>query len=141
MCWDLSYGQLLKINQKKIPETDSIFKSTHAINTKADRSSDILRISLDAKASVNIGDFSRRGRSRIPGITGYDHDFKITSSLIPFGILLPKHDDLFLYFARNRITSDFIVDVLIQWWETNKERFEKIKTLVINLDNGHDCNS
>jgi transposase len=141
MLWDLNCEQLAKINQKKVPETDVIFKSTHSINAKADASDDVLRISLDAKASINIGDFSRGGQSRVPGITGYDHDFKITDALIPFGILLPKYDDLSLYFSSNKITSDFIVDVLIQWWETNKDRFKKITTLVINLDNGPDCNS
>ncbi len=33
-------------------------------------------------------------------------------------------------------TSDFIVDCLEQWWNTNKERYAHIRQLVINLDNG-----
>jgi len=31
---------------------------------------------------------------------------------------------------------DCLVDRLVQWWESVKERFSHIKTLVINVDNG-----
>ena len=34
------------------------------------------------------------------------------------------------------MTSDCLVDRLTDWWETVKERFAQITTLVINLDNG-----
>jgi len=34
-----------------------------------------------------------------------------------------------------------LVDRLIQWWETIKDRFPDVKTLVINLDNGPENNS
>ena len=34
------------------------------------------------------------------------------------------------------MTSDCLVDRLVDWWETVKERFAQITTLVINLDNG-----
>jgi hypothetical protein len=137
----LSYEPSAKTNQKKIPETDAIFKSTHALNEKADRSDKMLRISIDAKTSVSLGDFSRGGQSRVAGITGCDHDFKGTESITPFGILLPKHNDLSLYFASNKVTSDFIVDTLTHWWVANRGKFEKVTTLVINLDNGPDCSS
>ncbi len=33
-------------------------------------------------------------------------------------------------------TSDFIVDCLNLWWDTNKGKYIKIEELVINLDNG-----
>lgn len=104
-------------------------------------SDNVIRLSIDAKASINIGDFSRGGNSRVPNITGYDHDFKELYSLIPFGILAPRFDDLSLYFAKDKITSDFIVDVLIDWWKANRSKFPNVDTLVLNLDNGPDCNS
>jgi len=36
---------------------------------------------------------------------------------------------------------DCLVDRLIDWWETLKERFSHIKTLLINLDNGPESHS
>ena len=43
--------------------------------------------------------------------------------------------------ARSKITSDFIVDRLEQWWQEVRLRFLKVKTLVINLDNGPENHS
>jgi|SRR5437016_14618572 len=36
---------------------------------------------------------------------------------------------------------DCLVDRLVDWWETLKERFSHIKTLLINLDNGPESHS
>jgi transposase len=99
-----------------------------------------LRISIDAKATVHIGPFSRRGRSRTK-TKAADHDFKPKATLTPFGIFLPEHDDLWLYMARSKITSDFIADRLEQWWQEVRLRFLRVKTLVINLDNGPENHS
>ena len=43
--------------------------------------------------------------------------------------------------TRAKITSDFIVDRLEQWWEGVQLRFLRVKTLVINLDNGPEDHS
>ena len=43
-------------SSKKIPETDEIFKNLKEVNARADSSTDELRISFDAKASVKIGE-------------------------------------------------------------------------------------
>jgi transposase len=99
-----------------------------------------LRISIDAKATVHIGPFSRRGRSRTK-TKAADHDFKPEATLSPFGIFLPEHDDLWLYMAYSKITSDFIADRLEQWWQGVRLRFLRVKTLVINLDNGPENHS
>jgi transposase len=61
--------------------------------------------------------------------------------LTPFGIFLPEHDDLWLYMARSKVTSDFIVDRLEQWWQEVRLRFLGVKTLVITLDNGPETHS
>nr|QNO45517.1 hypothetical protein ACCMMBFF_00006 [Methanosarcinales archaeon ANME-2c ERB4]QNO47862.1 hypothetical protein DJFEGNLO_00016 [Methanosarcinales archaeon ANME-2c ERB4] len=45
---------------KKIPETDAIFENVNEANRQADEDPDTLRISIDAKAKVNIGEFSER---------------------------------------------------------------------------------
>ena len=120
---------------KKVKQTDAIFDRLKVVNSEADRADDTLRVSIDAKATVNIGPFSRRGRSRTK-TEAADHDFKPEATLTPFGIFLPEHDDLWLYMARSKVTSDFIVDRLEQWWQEVRLRFLRTKRLVINLDNG-----
>ena len=99
----------------------------------------MLRISLDAKARVKLGEFDRGGKSRVQTFAN-DHDFS-KDSLVPFGILLPRLAELFLFFSASRFTSDFIVDCLEQWWEKVSDRFAHIQTLVINQDNGPENHS
>ena len=125
---------------KKVKQTDAIFEQLKQVNPEADRADDTLRISIDAKATVNIGPFSRRGKSRTK-TEAADHDFKPEATLTPFGIFVPQEDDLWLYMARSKITSDFIVDRLEQWWREVRPRFLNVKTLVINLDNGPENHS
>ena len=120
---------------KRIPQTDAIFEQLKQVNPQADRADDTLRVSIDAKASVPIGPFSRRGKGRTK-TKAADHDFKPEASLTPFGIFIPQMDDLWLYMTRSKVTSDFIADRLEQWWQEVRLRFLSIKTLVINLDNG-----
>lgn len=124
---------------KKIEETDDIFERLHQINLIAKERVDVLRIAWDAKARVKIGPFSRGGLSRVP-LAGWDHDYAPKTILTPFDIVLPEHDDLFLYFTESKATSDFIVDVLQMTWPYLTERFQP-SMLVINSDNGSDSNS
>jgi transposase len=125
---------------KKVPQTDAIFEQLKLVNSEADRADDTLRISIDAKATVNVGPSSRRGKSRT-GTKASDHDFKPVATMTPFGIFLPEHDDLWLYLGRSKVTSDFIVDRLEQWWQEVRLRFLNVKKLVINLDNGPENHS
>ncbi|MHC5833780.1 MAG: ISAzo13-like element transposase-related protein, partial [Nostoc sp.] len=89
----------------------------------------ILRLSLDAKARVKIGSFDRGGRNRVPTETD-DHDFHPKTTVAPYGIFLPAFDELFLYFTESKVTSDFIVDVLADFWKSESWRFSQIKTLL-----------
>ena len=41
-----------------------------------------------------------------------------------------------MYGVTSKVTSDCLVDCLAEWWETVRERFAHITTLVLNLDNG-----
>ena len=100
---------------KRVEQTDAILEKLKEVNPEADRAKDTPRISIDAKATVNIGPFSRRGRSRA-GTKAADHDFEPEATPTPFGIFLPEHDDPWLYMACSKITSDFIVDRMEQWW-------------------------
>ena len=49
---------------KKIPETEAIFARVTAMNQAADVADDVLRLSMDAKATVKIGPFAVAGRVR-----------------------------------------------------------------------------
>jgi hypothetical protein len=109
-------------------------------NGEADASEDTLRLSLDAKARVKIGLFSRGGQAWVK-VEASDHDFEADAKLTPFGILLPHYGDLFLYFAQSALTSDFIVDVLEMWWQGVRGNYPKVKTLLINQDNGPENSS
>ena len=110
------------------------------MHRRAARSEDTLRLSCNAKAPVLIGPFSRGGKSR-RGTKGADHDFKPWGKLTPFGIFLPDQRELNFYFTSSKVTSDFIVDRLDQWWRRNRERYPQIRTLLLDLDNGPENHS
>lgn len=124
---------------KKIKETDAIFEQVHAINKEADEADGVLRLSIDAKAKVNVGCLSRGGKSR-QGAKASDHDYDPEDILTPFGIFLPAYDESFFYFTRSRVTADFIVDCLQSIWLVLKQRYNP-HTLVINVDNGPENSS
>jgi len=111
-----------------------------AVNRAADAAPAVLRVSLDAKATVKIGPFSRKGRSRVPTAAA-DHDFQPEATVTPVGLLLPELDELFLYGVTSRVTSDCLVDCLTAWWERVRDRFTHVTTLVLNLDNGPENHS
>jgi len=110
------------------------------MNAAADAAPSVLRISIDAKATVKIGPFARGGKSRAQA-KACDHDFKPDATLTPVGIFLPASDELFIYGVTSKVTSDCLVDRLVQWWEAVRDRFAHITTLVINLDNGPENHS
>jgi len=109
-------------------------------NEEADANERVLRISIDAKATVKVGPFARGGKSRVL-TKAADHDFEATATVTPVGLFLPASDELFLYAVTSKVTSDCLVDRLVDWWESVKERFADITTLVINLDNGPESHS
>jgi transposase len=109
-------------------------------NEQADADEHTLRLSMDAKATVKVGPFARGGKSRVV-TKAADHDFEAAATVTPVGIFLPASDELFLYGVTSKVTSDCLVDRLSDWWETVKEHFPHITTLVINLDNGPESHS
>jgi hypothetical protein len=127
---------------KKIPETDYIFENVDTINRQADENPETLRISIDTKAKVNVGEFSRGGKTREKEPDeALDHDMESDVKMIPFGVFEPSNNRITIVFGTSNETSDFIVDCLELWWEENKECHSHIKELVINLDNGPHINS
>jgi len=110
---------------KKIPETDEIFEQVHKANETADNNPKEIRLSIDAKARMNIGNFSRGGRNRVL-TEAEDHDLDVKEKLTPFGFHLPEHDDLFLFFTKGYASSDFIVDCL----EVVGQKFKQSMVLI-----------
>lgn len=110
------------------------------VNQAADTADDVLRISMDAKATVKVGPFARGGKSRI-AVQAADHDFQPEARVTPVGMFLPALDELFVYGVTAKVTSDCLVDRLAEWWERVRGRFAHITTLVINLDNGPENHS
>jgi len=109
-------------------------------NEEADADEKMLRISMDAKATVKVGPFARGGKSRVL-TKAADHDFHAQAKVTPVGIFLPGSDELSLYGVTSKVTSDCLVDRLSDWWERERVRFPQIKTLLINLDNGPENHS
>ena len=124
---------------KKVPQTDAIFEQLQVVNRKADETTGVLRISMDAKAAVKIGLFSRRGRSRVR-VNASDHDYQPDAVLTPYSILLPKYGKLYIFMAESRVTADFIWDRLDEIWAELHEQY-KPHTLVLNQDNGPENSS
>jgi len=110
------------------------------VNAVTDADPESLRISMDTKATVNVGEYSRYGRSRglIP-VKAWDHDMRPKEKLVPGGILEVISGRAFLFFASSYKTSDFMVDGLMLWWEARKHDLTNVKRLVINVDNGPEC--
>ena len=125
---------------KEIPETGAIFKEVNRLNRQADDDPTTLRISMDAKVGIKVGEFDRGGKTRVPTVA-LDHDFSDCLTLTPYGIFLPEGGELFLFFVQSKLTADCIVDLLEDWWLLVKDRFAYIRKIVINQDNGPENNS
>lgn len=125
---------------KKIPETEAIFDRLAQVNPAADADETILRLSVDAKATIPIGLFSRGGYSRLK-VKAWDHDFKPKQKVTPVGVLLPQYDQLYLFLITGPVTADTIADCIGETWSMIAQRFPLIQTLLLNLDNGPENHS
>ena len=111
-----------------------------AVNAAADADPEVLRVSLDAKATVKVGPCSRRGTSRVL-VRAADHDFQPEMTVTPVGLFLPQSAELFLYHVTSKVTSDCLVDCLTHWWESVRARYARLTMLVLNRDNGPESHS
>lgn len=121
--------------QKRIEETDEIFEEVKAINTDADSDPRMIRISLDTKAVVSVGDYARGGKSR-QGEKALDHDMGAKDKITPFGIMLPATKETFIWHSTSKVTADFMADRVDELIPELKARTPDLQTLVINADNG-----
>jgi len=122
--------------------TDSIFDNVHAVNAWADSDPETLRISMDTKATVHVGEYSRGGRSRgRKCVAALDHDMMPKRKLVPGGVVEPAEGRAFVFFTESNKTSEFVVDGLRLWWAHRKKALGHVRRLLINMDNGPECNS
>lgn len=94
------------------------------------------RWSIDCKATVKIGNFSRGGVTR-GDHQADDHDLGCKEKYIPCGIVDEDSADLNITFGSSYKTSDFIVDTIEAKWNAMDEQ-EKAQTslIQIKMDNG-----
>jgi hypothetical protein len=93
-------------------------------------------VSIDCKATVKIGAYSRGGKTR-GDHKAADHDMGCREKYTPFGVVDEDTGELHLLFGSSAKTSDFIVDSLRAWWEHQPaEQREAVSLLQIKADNG-----
>jgi hypothetical protein len=117
--------------------------NVRAANAQADADAKSLRLSLDTKATVLLGEYSRRGKARgQKPVAAQDHDMAPDKEkLIPVGILEVGSAQLDLCFATSPAkTSDLLIDCLENWWRRRGPTYQGVEELVLNVDNGPESN-
>ena len=112
-----------------------------SVNAAADADPACLRLSVDTKASVVLGDYSREGKARgLAAVRALDHDLAAKAKLVPVGILEVASGQLDLTLGGSAKTSDLLADSLEGWWQRRGPALAHVKELVINADNGPESN-
>lgn len=95
-----------------------------------------MRLSIDCKATVKIGEYSRGGQTR-GDPKAADHDMGCEEKHTPFGVVNEDSGQLHLSFGSSAKTSDFLVDSLYAWWKCQSpEEQARVTDLQIKTDNG-----
>ncbi len=98
-------------------------------------------MSIDAKANVEVGDFSREGRGRgAEAVAALDHEMMTKQRVVPFGILEVASGALDVTMGTSAKTSDFVVDCLEAWWAKMGPQHPLVTELVIDTDGGPETN-
>jgi Rhodopirellula transposase DDE domain len=93
-------------------------------------------LSLDCKATVHIGEFSRGGMTR-GDPKACDHDLGCREKYIPCGIVDEESGEVRITFGSSYKTSDFLVDTLAAKWQAMDAQAQAaVELLQIKMDNG-----
>jgi hypothetical protein len=96
----------------------------------------VQRWSIDGKATVKIGEFSRGGRTR-GDHRASDHDRGGKEKYVPGGIVDEASAALHITFGSSYQTSDFLVDTIEAKWNALDEQEQAATSqLQIKMDNG-----
>lgn len=111
--WGYSLKRVLKCKPlKRIADTEAIFENVLTAR-KAPAKADTLRISMDVKDKVKIGELSRGGKHRgKQALKALDKDQHWQGVLIPFGVLEIDSGQSTVIYGNSWETSDFLVDAL-----------------------------
>ena len=95
----------------------------------------VKRLSIDCKATVKIGGYSRGGKTRCDSRAA-DHDMGCEEKNVPFGVVDEDGGALYLTFGSSFKTSDFIADSLVSWWESKHSltAFEALHDITNRID-------
>jgi DDE family transposase len=105
-------------------------------DTQAVAAGNVKRWSLDCKATVQLGEFSRGGLTR-GEIKACDHDLGCQAKYIPCGVVDEATGQLSITFGSSAKTSDFIVDVLAaRWYALSAHEQRATAQLQLKMDNG-----
>jgi Rhodopirellula transposase DDE domain len=102
-------------------------------NQAADAAAEVLRLSRDAKATVNVGPCARGGKNRLQ-VYAADHDGAPEATGTPVGLCLPTRGALCVSGVTSTVTRDGLGERLGAWGATVRERFAHITTLGVKLD-------
>jgi hypothetical protein len=96
----------------------------------------VQRWSIDCKATVKSGEFSRGGRTRGDNRAS-DHDMGCKEKYVPCGIVDEASAALHITFGSSYKTSDFLVDTIEAKWNALDEQEQAATSqLQIKMDNG-----
>ena len=132
----LLYGKCSKPNRKRRlpkPRRSSRIskKDTHAI-----AAGKVKRWSLDCKATVQLGEFSRGGLTR-GEVKACDHDWGCQAKYIACGVVDEDTGQLSITFGSSAKTSDFLVGALAARWQALPAPEQRAtERLQLKMDNG-----
>jgi hypothetical protein len=95
-----------------------------------------MRVSMDCKATVKIGEYSRGAQTRGDN-QAFDHAMGCQETYTPFGVVNEDTGQLHLSFGSSAKTSEVIVDSLYAWWgQQAPEARADVGLVQIKVDNG-----
>ena len=96
----------------------------------------VKRWSINGKATVKIGEFSRGGLTRGDN-RAHDHDMGCEEKSVPCGIVDEESGEFHITFGSSSKTSDFIVDTIAAQWDAMHDQEKADTSLIqIKMDNG-----
>lgn len=120
---------------RRIAQTDAIFDNITWHRKR--KVSGTLKLSIDVKDKVKVGQLSRGGYQRTrQAVQALDKDQHWQETLVPLGILQIDSGKSSVVLGNSHETSDFIVDGLEKWYELHKNQLTHYHTLELYLDNG-----
>ena len=107
--------RIVKLLLKHSKEFHEVFKAVGEIDTVIAISQYRKTLPFYSKPNFKVGSFSRGGKSRVK-VKAKDHDFGY-EYVVPFGIMNVKEKTTDIYLSETKVTADFIVDRLEEYWE------------------------